>query len=100
MRGSFGYCFCIFYIEFLFFDVSIFEKELLNVYIFYLYIFEDWGVVIYGGGVLDKDGQSSIFFLFKFSVLYGRVVNEIVRCKFYDWILGWCNFNLGYEYLD
>lgn len=56
MRGSFGYCFCIFYIEFLFFDVSIFEKELLNVYIFYLYIFEDWGVVIYGGGVLDKDG--------------------------------------------
>ena len=100
MKGSFGHRFCTLHTEFLFFDASIPEKEPPNPYIPQLHIFEDWGVVTYGGGTLDKDGQSSTFLSFKSSVLHGRAVNEIVRRKPYDWILGWRNFNPGHEHPD
>ena len=100
MKGSFGHRFCTLHTEFLFFNASIPEREPPNVYIPQLHVFQDWGVVTYGGGALDKDGQSSTFLSFKSSVLHGRAVNEIVRRKPYDWILGWRNFNPGHEHPD
>jgi len=100
MRGSFGHRFCTLHTEFLFFNASIPEREPPNAYIPQLHVFQDWGVVTYGGGTLDKDGQSSTFLSFKSSVLHGRAVNEIVRRKPYDWISGWRNFNPGHEHPD
>ena len=100
MKGTFGHRFCTLHTEFLFFDASIPEKEPPNAYVPHLHIFQDWGVVTYGGGTLDKDGQSSTFLSFKSSVLHGRAVNEIVRRKPYNWISGWLNFNPGHEHPD
>ena len=100
LKGTFGHRFCTLHTEFLFFDASIPEEEPPNAYIPHLHIFEDWGVVTYGGGTLDKDGQSSTFLSFKSSVLHGRAVNGIVRRKPYDWISGWRNFNPGHEHPD
>ena len=100
LKGTFGHRFCTLHTEFLFFDASIPEKEPPNAYIPHLHAFEDWGVVTYGGGTLNRDGQSSTFLSFKSSVLHGRAVNEIVRRKPYDWISGWRNFNPGHEHPD
>ena len=100
LKGNFGQRFCTLHTELLFFDASIPEKEPPNAYIPRLHIFQDWGVVTYGGGTLDKDGQSSTFLSFKSSVLHGRAVNQIVRRKPYDWISGWSNFNPGHEHPD
>jgi len=100
LKGTFGHRYCTLHTEFLFFNASIPEREPPNADIPRLHVFQDWGVVTYGGGTLDKDGQKSTFLSFKSSVLHGRAVNGIVRRKPYDWISGWRNFNPGHEHPD
>ena len=100
LKGSFGHRFCALHTEFLFFDASIPETEPPNAQMPQLHIFNDWGVVTYGGGTLDKAGQRNTFLSFKSGVLHGRAVNDIVRHKKYDWIPGWRSFNPGHEHPD
>lgn len=64
-----------------------------------LYYFEDWGVVIYGSVLFVEINR--LFFFFKLGKFGGRVIYDIVyRNKYKDWIKGWRNFNVGYEYFD
>ena len=100
LKGSFGHRYCTLHTEFLFYDASIPETEPPNAYTPQLHTFKDWGVVTYGGGVLDKGGQRKTFLSFKSSVLHGRAINKIFRQKPYDWIKGWRNFNPGHEHPD
>ena len=100
LKGTFGHRFCTLHTEFFFYDPGIPETEPPNAQTPQLHVFNDWGVVTYGGGALDKDGQRSTFLSFKSSVLHGRAINEIVRRKPYDWITGWRSFNPGHEHPD
>lgn len=98
--GSFGHRFCTLHTEFIFYNASIPEIEPPNASIPQLHVFEDWGVVTYGGGTLNNDEQKTTFLSFKASVLHGNAVNNIVRLKPYTWISGWGNFNPGHEHPD
>ncbi|KAL9958639.1 hypothetical protein ACROYT_G035686 [Oculina patagonica] len=100
LRGTFGHSYCTLHTEFLFYNASIPEKEPPIARTPQFHVFEDWGVVTYGGGALDNEGQRSTFLSFKSSVLHGRAVNEIVRRKPYDWITGWRSFHPGHEHPD
>ena len=100
LKAVFGHRFCTLHTEFLFYDASIPETEPPNAHTPQLHIFKDWGVVTYGGGLLDKHGKINTFLSFKSSVLHGRAINEIVRHRAYDWITGWRNFNPGHEHPD
>ena len=100
MAGSFGHRFCTLHTEFIFYNASIPETQPPYASTPQLHVFEDWGVVTYGGGALSKDGQRITFVSFKTSVLHGRAVNDIVRRKPYKWITGKKNFNPGHEHPD
>ena len=100
LKGSFGHRFCTLHTEFIFYDASIPETEPPNAFLPQLHVFEDWGVVTYGGGALNNKGRRNTFLSFKASVLHGRAVNNIVRHKPYAWISGWRNFNPGHEHPD
>lgn len=88
----------IFYIEYIWYDFQFILQFFVEYGIVKMYIFFNWGVVIYGVGLLNI--QINIFVFFKFGKLGGRVVYDIVYFQSYFWIDGWRSFNLGYEYLD
>ena len=100
MEGAFAQRFCTLHTEFIFYNASIPEKEPPNTSTPQLHVFDDWGVVTYGGGSLGKGREKITFVSFKSSVLHGRTVNGIVRHKQYYWISGWSNFNPGHEHPD
>lgn len=100
MEGAFAQRFCTLHTEFIFYNASIPEKEPPNTSTPQLHVFDDWGVVTYGGGSLGKGREKITFLSFKSSVLHGRTINGIVRHKQYDWISGWRNFNPGHEHPD
>ena len=100
MEGAFAQRFCTLHTEFIFYNASIPEKEPPNASTPQLHVFDDWGVVTYGGGSLGKGREKITFLSLKSSVLHGRTINGIVRHKQYDWISGWRNFNPGHEHPD
>lgn len=63
-----------------------------------LYIFSNWGVVTYGAGL--PNGQGNTFLSFKSGKLGGRAVYDIVHDKPYSWVEGWNSFNPGHEHPD
>lgn len=63
-----------------------------------MHIFSNWGVVTYGGGL--PDGQGNTFVSFKSGKLGGRAVYDMVHEKPYSWLNGWFNFNPGHEHPD
>lgn len=100
LEGSFGHRFCTLHTEFIFYDASIPETEPPNASNPQLHLFDDWGVVTYGGGGLCNDERRCTFLSFKASVLHGRAVNNVVRRQPYTWISGWRDFNPGHEHPD
>ena len=100
LEESFGHRFSTLHTEFIFYNASIPDTEPPNASTPQLHVFEDWGVVTFGGGVLDKDGQKTTFLSFKSGVLHGRAINNILKHKSYPWITGWRNFNPGHEHPD
>ncbi|XP_010786768.1 dermatan-sulfate epimerase-like protein [Notothenia coriiceps] len=63
-----------------------------------MHIFSNWGVVTYGAGL--PNGQGNTFVSFKSSKLGGRAVYDIVHDKPYSWVEGWNSFNPGHEHPD
>ncbi|XP_033965016.1 dermatan-sulfate epimerase-like protein [Pseudochaenichthys georgianus] len=63
-----------------------------------MHIFSNWGVVTYGAGL--PNGQGNTFVSFKSSKLGGRAVYDIVHDKPYSWVDGWNSFNPGHEHPD
>uniref|UniRef100_A0A672J8C3 Dermatan sulfate epimerase like n=1 Tax=Salarias fasciatus TaxID=181472 RepID=A0A672J8C3_SALFA len=62
------------------------------------HIFSNWGVVTYGAGL--PNGQGNTFVSFKSGRLGGRAVYDIVHEKPYSWLDGWNSFNPGHEHPD
>ncbi|XP_036378536.1 dermatan-sulfate epimerase-like protein [Megalops cyprinoides] len=63
-----------------------------------MHIFSNWGVVTYGAGLPNNQGNT--FVSFKSGKLGGRAVYDIVHDKPYSWVDGWNNFNPGHEHPD
>ncbi|XP_048858095.1 dermatan-sulfate epimerase-like protein [Brienomyrus brachyistius] len=63
-----------------------------------MHIFSNWGVVTYGAGMPDLQGNT--FVSFKSGRLGGRAVYDIVHAKPYSWVEGWNSFNPGHEHPD
>lgn len=63
-----------------------------------MHIFSNWGVVTYGAGL--PNGQGNTFVSFKSGKLGGRAVYDIVHDKPYFWVDGWNSFNPGHEHPD
>ncbi|XP_039646241.1 dermatan-sulfate epimerase-like protein [Perca fluviatilis] len=63
-----------------------------------MHIFSNWGVVTYGAGL--PNGQGNTFVSFKSGKLGGRAVYDIVHDKPYSWVEGWNSFNPGHEHPD
>ncbi|KAK6292786.1 hypothetical protein J4Q44_G00362870 [Coregonus suidteri] len=63
-----------------------------------MHIFSNWGVVTYGAGLTN--GQGNTFVSFKSGKLGGRAVYDIVHAKPYSWLDGWNSFNPGHEHPD
>ncbi|KAJ8418750.1 hypothetical protein AAFF_G00002490 [Aldrovandia affinis] len=63
-----------------------------------MHIFSNWGVVTYGAGLPNHQGNT--FVSFKSGKLGGRAVYDIVHDKPYSWVDGWNNFNPGHEHPD
>uniref|UniRef100_A0A3P9H9V8 Dermatan sulfate epimerase like n=1 Tax=Oryzias latipes TaxID=8090 RepID=A0A3P9H9V8_ORYLA len=63
-----------------------------------MHIFSNWGVVTYGAGL--PNGQGNTFVSFKSSRLGGRAVYDVVHDKPYSWVDGWNSFNPGHEHPD
>ncbi|XP_064187036.1 dermatan-sulfate epimerase-like protein [Anguilla rostrata] len=63
-----------------------------------MHIFSNWGVVTYGAGLPNNQGNT--FVSFKSGKLGGRAVFDIVHDKPYSWVDGWNNFNPGHEHPD
>ncbi|XP_029517210.2 dermatan-sulfate epimerase-like protein [Oncorhynchus nerka] len=63
-----------------------------------MHIFSNWGVVTYGAGL--PNGQGNTFVSFKSGKLGGRAVYDIVHAKPYSWLDGWNSFNPGHEHPD
>ncbi|KAI1888896.1 hypothetical protein AGOR_G00173480 [Albula goreensis] len=63
-----------------------------------MHIFSNWGVVTYGAGLPNNQGNT--FVSFKSGKLGGRAVFDIVHDKPYSWVGGWNNFNPGHEHPD
>ncbi|KAJ8279507.1 hypothetical protein COCON_G00065730 [Conger conger] len=63
-----------------------------------MHIFSNWGVVTYGAGLPNSQGNT--FVSFKSGKLGGRAVFDIVHDKPYSWVDGWKNFNPGHEHPD
>ncbi|XP_034022744.1 dermatan-sulfate epimerase-like protein [Thalassophryne amazonica] len=63
-----------------------------------MHIFSNWGVVTYGAGL--PNGQGNTFVSFKSGKLGGRAVYDIVHDKPYSWVDGWNSFNPGHEHPD
>ncbi|XP_046880242.1 dermatan-sulfate epimerase-like protein [Hypomesus transpacificus] len=63
-----------------------------------MHIFSNWGVVTYGAGL--PNGQGNTFVSFKSGKLGGRAVYDIVHAKPYSWVDGWNSFNPGHEHPD
>ncbi|XP_056155521.1 dermatan-sulfate epimerase-like protein [Lampris incognitus] len=63
-----------------------------------MHIFSNWGVVTYGAGL--PNGQGNTFVSFKSGKLGGRAVYDIVHEKPYSWVDGWNSFNPGHEHPD
>lgn len=61
-------------------------------------IFSNWGVVTYGAGLPNSQGNT--FLSFKSGKLGGRAVYDIVHDKPYSWVEGWNSFNPGHEHPD
>lgn len=63
-----------------------------------MHIFSNWGVVTYGAGLPQAQGNT--FVSFKSGKLGGRAVYDIVHAQPYSWVDGWTNFNPGHEHPD
>ncbi|XP_036374468.1 dermatan-sulfate epimerase-like protein [Megalops cyprinoides] len=63
-----------------------------------MHIFSNWGVVTYGAGMPNSQGNT--FVSFKSGKLGGRAVYDIVHAKPYSWVEGWNSFNPGHEHPD
>lgn len=63
-----------------------------------MHIFSNWGVVTYGAGLPNSQGNT--FLSFKSGKLGGRAVYDIVHDKPYSWVEGWNSFNPGHEHPD
>ncbi|KAK1172114.1 dermatan-sulfate epimerase-like protein [Acipenser oxyrinchus oxyrinchus] len=63
-----------------------------------MHIFSNWGVVTYGAGMPNSQGNT--FVSFKSGKLGGRAIYDIVHFKPYSWIDGWKSFNPGHEQPD
>ncbi|XP_041924626.1 dermatan-sulfate epimerase-like protein [Alosa sapidissima] len=63
-----------------------------------MHIFSNWGVVTYGAGLPNNQGNT--FLSFKSGKLGGRAVYDIVHAKPYTWVDGWNSFNPGHEHPD
>lgn len=63
-----------------------------------MHIFSNWGVVTYGAGLPNDQGNT--FVSFKSGRLGGRAVYDIVHDKPYSWVEGWNSFNPGHEHPD
>lgn len=63
-----------------------------------MHIFSNWGVVTYGAGLPNDQGNT--FVSFKSGKLGGRAVYDIVHEKPYSWVDGWNSFNPGHEHPD
>ncbi|XP_068438500.1 dermatan-sulfate epimerase-like protein [Clinocottus analis] len=63
-----------------------------------MHIFSNWGVVTYGAGL--PNGQGNTFVSFKSGKLGGRAVYDIVHDRPYSWVDGWNSFNPGHEHPD
>ncbi|XP_053323007.1 dermatan-sulfate epimerase-like protein [Spea bombifrons] len=63
-----------------------------------MYVFPNWGVVTYGGGLPNT--QTNTFVSFKSGKLGGRAVYDIVHFQPYSWVDGWRSFNPGHEHPD
>ncbi|XP_018613002.2 dermatan-sulfate epimerase-like protein [Scleropages formosus] len=63
-----------------------------------MHIFSNWGVVTYGAGM--PNGQGNTFVSFKSGRLGGRAVYDIVHARPYSWVEGWNSFNPGHEHPD
>ncbi|KAJ8268480.1 hypothetical protein COCON_G00136520 [Conger conger] len=63
-----------------------------------LHVFSNWGVVTYGAGMPNSQGNT--FVSFKSGKLGGRAVYDIVHAKPYSWVEGWSSFNPGHEHPD
>ncbi|XP_039610280.1 dermatan-sulfate epimerase-like protein [Polypterus senegalus] len=63
-----------------------------------MHIFSNWGVITYGGGMPDNQGNT--FVSFKSGKLGGRAAYDIVHVKPYSWIDDWNDFNAGHEHPD
>ncbi|XP_041103127.1 dermatan-sulfate epimerase-like protein [Polyodon spathula] len=63
-----------------------------------MHIFSNWGVVTYGAGMPNSQGNT--FVSFKSGKLGGRAIYDIVHLKPYSWIDGWKSFNPGHEQPD
>ncbi|MGH0162011.1 UNVERIFIED_CONTAM: hypothetical protein FKN15_042177 [Acipenser sinensis] len=63
-----------------------------------MHIFSNWGVVTYGSGMPNSQGNT--FVSFKSGKLGGRAIYDIVHFKPYSWIDGWKSFNPGHEQPD
>lgn len=63
-----------------------------------MHIFSNWGVVTYGAGLTQAQGNT--FVSFKSGKIGGRAVYDIVHARPYSWVDGWMNFNPGHEHPD
>ena len=64
----------------------------------HLHVFDDWGVVVYGGGGTYR-GSDSTFLSFKSGKINGRGINDLVHTN-RSWLEGWKSFNAGHEHPD
>ncbi|XP_063062480.1 dermatan-sulfate epimerase-like protein [Engraulis encrasicolus] len=63
-----------------------------------MHIFSNWGVVTYGAGLPNNQGNT--FVSFKSGKMGGRAVYDIVHAGPYTWLDGWNSFNPGHEHPD